>query len=44
MKKTWAEKLEAHKNLLEKKGHKILRRGKKYQVADFEKRLAAFQP
>jgi hypothetical protein len=41
MKKTWAEKLEAHRRLLEKEGHKIIRRGKKYQVADFEKRLMA---
>jgi alkylated DNA nucleotide flippase Atl1 len=34
--------LAAHKKLLEKEGHRIIRRGKKYQVADFEKRLVAF--
>jgi alkylated DNA nucleotide flippase Atl1 len=33
--------LEAQKTLLEKEGHKIVRRGKKYQVADFEKHLIA---
>ena len=31
--------LEAHKQLLEKEGHKTIRRGKKYQVADFEEHL-----
>ncbi len=31
--------LEAHKQLLGKEGHKIIPRGKKYQVADFEKHL-----
>jgi len=31
--------LEAHKQLLEKEGHKVSCRGKKYQVADFEKQL-----
>jgi len=30
---------ENHKILLEKEGHKIVPRGKKYQVADLEKRL-----
>ena len=30
---------ERHKKLLEKEGHKILQLGKKYQVADYEKRL-----
>ncbi|MGZ7066216.1 MAG: MGMT family protein [Candidatus Aminicenantales bacterium] len=34
--------LEAHKKLLEKEGHKIVKRGKKYQVADLEKHLVAF--
>jgi hypothetical protein len=33
--------LEGHKKLLEKEGHKIVRRGKKYQVADYEKHLIA---
>jgi len=31
--------LENHKKLLEKEGYKIIPRGKKYQVADFEKYL-----
>ncbi|RDE16018.1 MAG: hypothetical protein C4K48_02680 [Candidatus Thorarchaeota archaeon] len=31
--------LEAHKALLESEGHRILRRGKKYSVQDFEKCL-----
>jgi len=30
--------LQGHKKLLEKEGHKIVSRGKKFQVADFEKR------
>jgi len=30
---------EAHKKLLEEEGHKILRRGKKYSVQDFQKYL-----
>ena len=34
MKKTWAEKLEDKKNF-----PKIVRRGKRYQVSDFEKHL-----
>jgi len=32
--------IEAQKRLLEKEGHKILQKGKKYVVADFEKHLA----
>ena len=31
--------LERHKQLLEKDGHKVLPRGRKYRVADYEKRL-----
>jgi len=31
--------LEAHKNRLEKEGHRIMARGKKYQVADYERHL-----
>ncbi|MEO0091764.1 MAG: MGMT family protein [candidate division WOR-3 bacterium] len=31
--------LEAHKKLLENEGHKIIARGKKYQIADFEQSL-----
>jgi len=31
--------LEGHKKRLEKEGHKIIARGKKYQVADFEEYL-----
>jgi hypothetical protein len=31
--------LEKHRELLEKEGHTIRRRGKKYQVADYEKQL-----
>jgi alkylated DNA nucleotide flippase Atl1 len=31
--------LERHKTLLEEEGHEILRRGRKYHVADYEKRL-----
>jgi len=32
---------EGHKKLLEKEGHKLISRGKRLQVADFEERLAA---
>lgn len=32
--------VEAQKELLEKEGHKIIQKGKKYVVADFEKYLA----
>jgi len=44
MTKTWAEKLADKENFpkivkLEKEGHKIILRGKKFQVADFEKCL-----
>ncbi len=31
--------LERHRQLLENEGHKVLPRGRKYQVADYEKRL-----
>ena len=31
--------LEAHRKLLEKEGHKVVHRGRKFQVADLEKRL-----
>ena len=34
--------LEEHKKRLEKEGHKITARGKKYQVADFEKCLMRY--
>lgn len=34
--------LEGHKRRLEKEGHSVVARGKKYQVADFEKALANF--
>jgi hypothetical protein len=47
MKKTWIQKLnekypgglEAHKKLLQKKGFKVIARGKKYQAVDFNKYL-----
>ncbi|MEO0084446.1 MAG: hypothetical protein ABIJ94_01800 [candidate division WOR-3 bacterium] len=31
--------LESHKKLLENEGHKIISKGKKYQMVDFEKSL-----
>jgi hypothetical protein len=32
--------IEAQKVFLEKEGHKVVKKGKKYQILDFEKSLA----